>query len=131
MNPSTSTRSGAAAGQHWTVATQELTPQDNTPPHKVQAFSFGEPESVLATNMGEYLDIFASTNGRLYTPPVSRPGLAKILRANAHHGTIPRFKRNLLLRDFIASKGGSTQTLAAPRWISWCSAMRFFSAFAT
>jgi PBSX family phage portal protein len=34
-----------------------------------------------------------------------------MLRANAHHGTIPKFKRNLLLRDFIASPGVSAQTL--------------------
>jgi hypothetical protein len=38
---------------------------------------------------------------------VSRTGLAKMLRANAHHGTIPRFKRNLLLRDFVPSAGCS------------------------
>ncbi|WP_256675431.1 phage portal protein [Pseudomonas sp. GXM4] len=47
----------------------------------------------------------------MYTPPVSRTGLAKLLRANAHHGTIPRFKRNLLLRDFIPSGGCSAQTM--------------------
>ncbi len=46
----------------------------------------------------------------LYTP-VSRTGLARLLRANAHHGTIPRFKRNLLLRDFIPSAGCSAQTM--------------------
>ena len=34
-----------------------------------------------------------------------------MLRANAHHGTIPRFKRNLLLRDFIPSAGCSAQTM--------------------
>ena len=55
--------------------------------------------------------MFASDDGRIYTPPVSRIGLAKMLRANAHHGTIPRFKRNLLLRDFIASAGCSAQTM--------------------
>ncbi|WP_311663048.1 phage portal protein [Pseudomonas sp. JAI115] len=47
----------------------------------------------------------------MYTPPVSRVGLAKLLRANAHHGTIPRFKRNLLLRDFIPSAGCGAQTM--------------------
>lgn len=90
---------------------KKLKKQRNTPAHKAQAFSFGEPESVLATNMGEYLGIFASNDGRLYTPPVSRTGLAKLLRANAHHGTIPRFKRNMLLRDFIESEGCSAQTM--------------------
>lgn len=76
-----------------------------------QAFSFGEPESVLANNMAQYLGVFASDDGRLYTPPVSRIGLARLLRANAHHGTIPRFKRNLLLRDFVSSAGCSAQTM--------------------
>ncbi|WP_256352212.1 phage portal protein [Pseudomonas gingeri] len=47
----------------------------------------------------------------MYTPPVSRTGLARLLRANAHHGTIPRFKRNLLLRDFLPSKGCSAETM--------------------
>lgn len=86
-------------------ATQEA------PPRKVQTFSFGAPESVLANNIGEYLGVYASDDGRIYTPPVSRTGLAKMLRANAHHGTIPRFKRNLLLRDFIESAGCSAQTM--------------------
>ncbi|MEB0090057.1 phage portal protein [Pseudomonas sp. CCI4.2] len=42
---------------------------------------------------------------------MSRIGLAKLLRANAHHGTIPRFKRNLLLRNFIPSAGCSAHTM--------------------
>ncbi len=33
------------------------------------------------------------------------------MRANAHHGAIPKFKRNLLLREFIASTGCSTETM--------------------
>jgi len=80
-------------------------------PKRSRAFSFGEPESVLASSMGEYLGVFASDDGRLYKPPVSRTGLAKLLRANAHHGTIPRFKRNLLLRDFRGSAGCTAQTM--------------------
>jgi len=66
---------------------------------------------VLAGNLGEYLGVFASEDGRIYTPPVSRRGLARLLRANAHHGAIPKFKRNLLLRDFRASAGCSAQTM--------------------
>lgn len=80
-------------------------------PRKVKTFSFGAAESVLTGNLGEYIGVFASDDGKLYTPPVSRTGLAKLLRANAHHGTIPRFKRNLLLRDFIPSAGCSAQTM--------------------
>ncbi|MDV9030502.1 phage portal protein [Pseudomonas sp. RAC1] len=43
---------------------------------------------------------------------MSRVGLAKLLRANAHHGAIPKFKRNLLLREFIPSEGCSAQTMS-------------------
>ncbi|WP_330873225.1 phage portal protein [Pseudomonas sp. LH21] len=42
---------------------------------------------------------------------MSRIGLARLLRANAHHGAIPKFKRNLLLREFIPSAGCSTHTM--------------------
>ncbi|WP_296188060.1 phage portal protein [Pseudomonas sp. UBA1879] len=48
----------------------------------------------------------------MFTPPVSRLGLAKLLKANAHHGAIPGFKRNLLLREFIPSDGFSTATMS-------------------
>ncbi|MGH2432556.1 MAG: phage portal protein [Pseudomonas sp.] len=33
------------------------------------------------------------------------------MRANAHHGAIPKFKRNLLLREFIPSAGCSAKTM--------------------
>lgn len=79
--------------------------------NRTRAFSFGAPEQVLTENIGHYLGVFPSDDGRLYTPPVSRQGLAKLLRANAHHGAIPKFKRNLLLRDFIPSSGCSIQTM--------------------
>ncbi|WP_181005346.1 phage portal protein [Pseudomonas putida] len=39
-------------------------------------------------------------------------GLAKLLQANAHHGAIPPFKRNLLLREFIPSRGFSLQAMS-------------------
>jgi PBSX family phage portal protein len=38
--------------------------------------------------------------------------LAKLLRANAHHGAIPGFKRNLLLREYIPSEGCSIATMS-------------------
>ena len=78
----------------------------------MRAFSFGAPEQVLTENIGHYLGVFATHDGKTYTPPVSRQGLAKLLRANAHHGAIPGFKRNLLLREFIASEGCSVQTMS-------------------
>lgn len=75
-------------------------------------FTFGQPEQVLSGNIGEYLGVFPSDDGEIYKPPVSRAGLAKLLRANAHHGAIPKFKRNLMLREFIASEGCRAQTMA-------------------
>lgn len=62
------------------------------------AFSFGEPETVLSNNLCDYLGLFIDPEHEYYTPPVSQSGLAKLLRANGHHGTIPYFKRNMLLR---------------------------------
>ncbi|WP_045488833.1 phage portal protein [Pseudomonas sp. StFLB209] len=37
--------------------------------------------------------------------------MAKLLRANAHHGAIPGFKRNMLLRELIPSAGMSEMTM--------------------
>jgi PBSX family phage portal protein len=62
------------------------------------AFSFGDPETVLSNNLGDYLGLFVNPNGDYYEPPVSQSGLAKTLRANGHHCTIPYFKRNMLRR---------------------------------
>jgi PBSX family phage portal protein len=78
----------------------------------MRAFTFGAPEAVLGDNIGNYLGVFPSNDGTLYTPPASRVGLAKLLQANAHHGAIPPFKRNLLLRDFIPSRGFSHQAMS-------------------
>src|SRR3546814_17146841 len=80
-------------------------------PQPMRAFTFGEPEQVLSGNIGEYMGVFPSDDGEIYKPPVSRTGLAKLLRANAHHGAIPKFKRNLLLREFIPSVGCSAKTM--------------------
>lgn len=80
-------------------------------PQPMRAFTFGEPEQVLSGNIGEYVGVFPSEDGEIYKPPVSRIGLAKLLRANAHHGAIPKFKRNLLLREFIPSDGCSARTM--------------------
>ena len=62
------------------------------------AFSFGDPERVLASNLVDYLGLFVNPQGDYYEPPVSQSGLAKILRANGHHCTIPYFRRNMLRR---------------------------------
>ncbi|MBU6951009.1 phage portal protein [Hahella sp. HN01] len=67
------------------------------------AFSFGAPEAVLDTTLTSYLGVFLNPHGDYYAPPVSLTGLAKLLRANAHHGTIPYFKRNMLRKFYVPS----------------------------
>lgn len=82
------------------------------PRQPVRAFTFGAPEAVLTNNIANYLGVFPSDDGTIYTPPASRIGLANLLQANAHHGAIPPFKRNLLLREFIPSPGFSLQAMS-------------------
>ncbi|BBM04181.1 phage portal protein [Microbulbifer sp. GL-2] len=67
-------------------------------------FSFGEPEPVLGGNWGDYLGTFLQPNGDYYEPPISQKGLVSLLGANAHHGTIPFFKRNLLRKWYAPNK---------------------------
>ncbi len=75
----------------------------NASKNAVSAYSFGDPESVIGTSLTDYLGVFLQDNGQFYQPPVSFRGLAQTLRANPHHGAIAYFKRNMLLRFFIAS----------------------------
>lgn len=75
----------------------KITKDDSTP----LAFSFGDPETVLGNNITDYLGMFVNPNGNYWEPPVSQKGLAQVLRANGHHGTIPYFKRNMLCRWYI------------------------------
>lgn len=67
---------------------------------RAEAFTFGEPESVL--DRSELLDyIEAWSNGRWYEPPISLDGLAKSLRSNPHHSSAIFTKRNVLVSTFI------------------------------
>lgn len=71
---------------------------------KSLAFSFGEPESVLSNNMMDSLGIYLNPWFDYYEPPISQDGLAKLLGANAHHGTIPYLRSNMLAKYFDADK---------------------------
>lgn len=53
----------------------------------------------------DHLLTFVSHNGEYYLPPVPKEALARLLRANAHHGAIPGFKRNLILSRVQPSEG--------------------------
>lgn len=61
----------------------------------VQAFTFGDPESVL--DKSEILNYFQSwNNGLWYEPPISLDGLSKSFRASTHHASAIYVKRNII-----------------------------------
>lgn len=66
----------------------------------VEAFTFGEPESVLErSDLLDYIE--AWSNGRWYEPPISLDGLAKSFRSNPHHSSAIYTKRNVLASTYI------------------------------
>jgi len=67
------------------------------------AFTFGDPEPVLRENFLYYLGSFLEIGGVYYKPPVDLIGLAKLTNANAYHGPIIHFKRNMLIKWFQPS----------------------------
>ncbi|MFZ5548095.1 MAG: phage portal protein [Pseudomonadota bacterium] len=75
--------------------------QASAPPAaRAEVFTFGDPVPVL--DGSEILDyIEAWFNGRWYEPPVSFDGLAKSMRASAHHSSALFFKRNKLSTGFV------------------------------
>lgn len=65
-----------------------------------QAFTFGEPESVI--DRREIFDLFeVYHNGKWYEPPVSLAGLGRAYRMAPHHQSAIVFKRNLLAASFV------------------------------
>lgn len=85
---------------------------DERKPERVSVFKFGDPESVLSSSPGDYLGVFIG-NGDYYEPPISLPGLGKILRANGYHATIPPFRRNRLLQYYTSNEILSDADLGA------------------
>ncbi|MFZ2405523.1 MAG: phage portal protein [Methylobacter sp.] len=78
---------------------------------KTSLFSFGDPEPILASNAMDYLGTFMDMGGEYYRPPVSLPGLVSLMGANAYHGPILHFKKNMILKWFVSSKFLSTNDL--------------------
>ena len=69
---------------------------------KSLAFSFGDPEPILqSSSPADYLGVFLDLFGSYYRPPVDLSGLVKIMGANAYHGSILHFKKNMLKKWFI------------------------------
>lgn len=76
----------------------------------VNGFDFGSPESAIKPkNIAPYLGVFESDD--YYQPPVSLHGLTQLLKANHHHGTLPSFKANLFLKQYIPNKLVNYDTL--------------------
>lgn len=74
-------------------------------------FSFGDPESVLTSTITDYLGVFLDVGGDYYRPPVDFNGLANLMNANAYHGPILHFKKNMLSKWFMPSALLSTVDL--------------------
>jgi len=83
------------------------------PQGKSMAFSFGDPETVMSNNLADYLGTFLDVGGEYYRPPVDLEGLAKLINANAYHGPIIHFKRNMVVKWFTPSSVLSTKELRA------------------
>jgi len=67
------------------------------------AFSFGDPEPILDSPMVSYLGVYLDTKGDYYQPPIDLMGLAKLMGANAYHGPILHFKKNMVLKWYVQS----------------------------
>jgi len=90
----------ASSETTFSTPAQELMPAGPTQQSKARAFTFGDPEPVLAGQMSDYLGVFADTNGLWYLPPVSLPGLARTMYANGTHASVMEFKQNQLLASW-------------------------------
>ncbi|WP_421223194.1 phage portal protein [Aeromonas enteropelogenes] len=70
-----------------------------TPAKSAVAFSL--PEAIDPTAwMTDYTGVFYNPYGEYYQPPIERKGLAKVVRANAHHGAILMARRNMVAGRF-------------------------------
>jgi PBSX family phage portal protein len=78
---------------------------------KTEAFTFGEPEPVMAARdiMG-YAESWFS--GKWYEPPISLPGLAKTYGASPYHSSPIQVKKNILVKTFKPHPLLSRQTFA-------------------
>ena len=82
--------------------------EETTNTGKALVFSFGDPEPVLANRMTDYLGAFLDMGGDYYRPPVDLNGLARLMNANAYHGPILHFKKNMIVKWFTPSRLLST-----------------------
>lgn len=100
----------ARRNQHGAHTMQE----HHAPAAKAEMFAFGEPEEVLSAR--DIWGLFGcELAGAWYEPPVPFDGLARSFRANPHHETALRIKRNFLVRLFRPHRIMSKATFSA--WV--------------
>ena len=78
---------------------------------KSLAFAFGDPEPILTNRLTDYLGVFLDVSNDYFRPPVSLTGLADLMNANAYHGSILHFKKNMIVKWFMPGKLLSTATM--------------------
>ena len=72
-----------------------------TTPSTRPSVVFSMPEEIDPTAwMTDYTGVFYNPYGEYYQPPIERKGLAKVARANAHHGAILMARRNMVAGRF-------------------------------
>lgn len=74
-----------------------------TPAKSAVAFSTAEAIDPTAW-MTDYTGVFFNPYGEYYQPPIDRKGLAKVARANAHHGAILMARRNMVAGRFTTQR---------------------------
>lgn len=84
------------------AASQAAAGAPTTTPAAIEAFSFGDAESVDRLSLFDYAQV--TRNGRWYEPPVSVHGLANMSRLSPHHASAIRVRRNLLVASFQATR---------------------------
>lgn len=66
------------------------------------SFTFGEPQAIHNENVWDYMGTFLHDGGEYYVPPISLVGLAKMNRANGHHGSCIIFRRGMLSNAYTS-----------------------------
>jgi len=75
---------------------------------------FGDALSAIdITSIADWFGVTLVDNtiNGYYTPPISPIGLARLVKSNPHHGTLPSFKANLLVKDLKPNALVSKKTL--------------------
>lgn len=80
-----------------------VSPRGAAPAKHNPSVAFALPEPIDPTHwMTHYTEVFYDPWGEYYQPPIDRKGLARLTRANAHHGAILMARRNMVAGRFTS-----------------------------